>query len=110
MEGTIGSKDPTFMSLRTIFLSNDFIQFWKDHVETICPPNKTSTDYFADTRVMGILCQHDIPLFLVNIQAAGKKQHYLFALVVKFFKHVPYSQQIGILYDIGCQGDHTLKK
>ena len=42
MEGNIGSKDPTFMSPRTVFLSNDFVQFWKDHVETIRPPKKAS--------------------------------------------------------------------
>src|SRR6266436_3317412 len=118
MEGNVGSKDPTFMSPRTVFLSENFVQNWKDHVETICPPKKpskkcrncegevvdiehapadaddrrefgllvpnsmydacsesfivadgecikikASTDYFADTRVMAILCQHDIPLF-----------------------------------------------
>ena len=69
-----------------------------------------STDYFANTRVMGILCCHDIPLFLVNIQAAGEKQHYLFVLITKFFEHIPDWWWVGILYDIACQGDHTLKK
>ncbi|KAF8334750.1 uncharacterized protein EI90DRAFT_3014990 [Cantharellus anzutake] len=62
---------------------------------------KASTDYFADTGVMAILCHHDIPLFLVNIQTAGKKQHYLFALIAKFFEHIPDHWQVGILYDIG---------
>ena len=163
MEQNIGSKDPTFMSPRTVFLSNDFIQFWKDHVETICPPKKASKkcrnhegetvdiqcapadagdrrefglpvlnstynscsesfiaangehvmasmDYFANTGVMGILCCHDIPLFLINIQAVGEKHHYLFALITKFFEHIPDWWQVEILYDIGCQGDCTLKK
>lgn len=151
------------MSPRTVFLSDDFVQFWKDHVETIRPPKKASkkhrnregetvdiqhapadaddrrefslpvpnstydacsesfiaadgehvkasTDYFADTGVMVILCCHDIPLFLVNIQAVGEKQHYLFALITKFFEHIPDWWRVGILYDIGCQGDCTLKK
>ncbi|KAF8334705.1 uncharacterized protein EI90DRAFT_2914624 [Cantharellus anzutake] len=163
MEGNIGSKDPMFTSPRTVFLSDDFVQSWKNRVETIRPPKRTSkkrkeqagemvdiehapndvddrrelnlpvpnstydacsesfiaadgerikasTDYFANTGVMGILCRHDIPLFLVNIQTAGEKQHYLFALIAKFFEHVPDWWQVGILYDIGCQGDRTLRK
>ncbi|KAF8324763.1 uncharacterized protein EI90DRAFT_2880978, partial [Cantharellus anzutake] len=163
MEEKVRGKDPAFTSPRTVFLSEDFVQFWKEHVETIRPtkkssrkrrnregeevdierapagaddrrefglpvPNSTydacsesfiaadgerikaSTDYFADTGVMAILCRHDIPLFLVNVQTAGEKQHYLFALVAKFFEHVPGSWRVGILYDIGCQGDRTLKK
>ena len=42
MEGNVGSKDPTFMSPRTVFLSENFVQNWKDHVETIHPPKKPS--------------------------------------------------------------------
>src|SRR5258708_6778687 len=42
MEGNVRSKDPTFMSPRTVFLSKNFVQNWKDHVETICPPKKPS--------------------------------------------------------------------
>ncbi|KAF8310525.1 uncharacterized protein EI90DRAFT_2956318, partial [Cantharellus anzutake] len=35
-------KDPAFMSPRTVFLSEDFVQFWKEHVETIRPTKKSS--------------------------------------------------------------------
>ncbi|KAF8338814.1 uncharacterized protein EI90DRAFT_2893251, partial [Cantharellus anzutake] len=42
MEEKVRGKDPAFTSLRTVFLSEDFVQFWKEHVETICPTKKSS--------------------------------------------------------------------
>ncbi|KIJ61161.1 hypothetical protein HYDPIDRAFT_31671 [Hydnomerulius pinastri MD-312] len=42
---------------------------------------KASTNFFADTGLMALLCQHDHVLWLVNMTSAGKKQHYALALI-----------------------------
>jgi hypothetical protein len=64
---------------------------------------KASTQFFSDTGLMSLLCRHDRVLWIVNMTSAGEKQHYVFALLTKFFEHVPRWMTIGLLYDIGCQ-------
>ncbi|KAF9515408.1 hypothetical protein BS47DRAFT_1391578 [Hydnum rufescens UP504] len=41
----------------------------------------SSTQRFDDTRLMALLCRHDIALYVANMCTAGKKQFYAFALV-----------------------------
>ncbi|KAF9504947.1 hypothetical protein BS47DRAFT_1368427 [Hydnum rufescens UP504] len=50
---------------------------------------KASTQYFSDTGVLAMLCQHDIPIFLANMWTAGEKQFYVFALLDALIKHLP---------------------
>ncbi|KDR66151.1 hypothetical protein GALMADRAFT_44200, partial [Galerina marginata CBS 339.88] len=64
---------------------------------------KASTQLFADTGFMALLCRHDRVLWLVNMTSAGEKQYYALCLLDKFFDHVPKAMRAGILYDIGCQ-------
>jgi hypothetical protein len=64
---------------------------------------KASSQFFADTGLMGLLCRHDRVLWLVNMTSAGEKQYYAIALLRKLFNHLPPSMTVGILYDIGCQ-------
>jgi len=64
---------------------------------------KASTQFFADTGLMALLCRHDRVLWLVNMTSAGEKQFYVLALVKHFFEHLPPSVRVGLLYDIGCQ-------
>ena len=71
---------------------------------------KASTRMFEDTGVMAMLCRHDIPLFLVNMWTPGEKQFYAFALIAALLQHIPTLWRVGVLYDIGCQMDHVLKK
>ncbi|KIJ04553.1 hypothetical protein PAXINDRAFT_94573, partial [Paxillus involutus ATCC 200175] len=68
---------------------------------------KTSTQFFADTGFMALVCRHDCVLWLVNMTSAGKKQHYALALI---FDHIPSDMTIGLLYDIGCQLEHSCRK
>ncbi|KIJ59576.1 hypothetical protein HYDPIDRAFT_100532 [Hydnomerulius pinastri MD-312] len=42
---------------------------------------KASTNFFADTGLMALLCRHDHVLWLVNMTSAGEKQHYALALI-----------------------------
>lgn len=71
---------------------------------------KANTEYFADTGLMALLCRHDRVLWLVNMQSAGERQHYAFALLDRLFRHLPQAWRMGILYDIGCTIDRSCKK
>ncbi|KAG1781378.1 hypothetical protein EV702DRAFT_1248386 [Suillus placidus] len=64
---------------------------------------KASTQFFADTGVMVMLCRHDCVLWLANMTSAGEKQHYALALIKKLFNNLPTNMTVGLLYDIGCQ-------
>ncbi|KAH6873968.1 hypothetical protein BKA70DRAFT_1129478 [Coprinopsis sp. MPI-PUGE-AT-0042] len=64
---------------------------------------KASTQVFVDTGVMGLLCRHDHPLWLVNMTTAGERQFYVLGLILKLFNHLPHHMTVGLLYDIGCQ-------
>ncbi|KAG1809553.1 hypothetical protein EV424DRAFT_1473854 [Suillus variegatus] len=64
---------------------------------------KASTQFFADTGVMAMLCRHDCVLWLANMMSAGEKQHYALTLIKKLFDNLPTDMTIGLLYDIGCQ-------
>ncbi|KAG1883231.1 hypothetical protein F4604DRAFT_1879008 [Suillus subluteus] len=71
---------------------------------------KASTCFFADTGLMVLLCRHDRVLWLVNMTSAGEKQYYSLALVKRLFKHLPPNMLVGLLYDIGCQLEHSCRK
>ena len=42
---------------------------------------KASMQFFADTGLVALLCHHDHPLWTINMTSAGKKQHYVVALI-----------------------------
>ncbi|KAI5989944.1 hypothetical protein EDD15DRAFT_2388922 [Pisolithus albus] len=71
---------------------------------------KASTHFFADTGLMALLCHHDHVLWLVNMTSAGEKQHYALVLVKNLFEHLPSNMTVGLLYDIGCQLEHSCHK
>ncbi|PPQ72968.1 hypothetical protein CVT26_014513 [Gymnopilus dilepis] len=64
---------------------------------------KASTQFFADTGLMALICRHDRVLWLVNMTSPGEKQYYALCLLRKLFQHIPSKMRIGVLYDIGCQ-------
>ncbi|KAI6163407.1 hypothetical protein EDD17DRAFT_1776111 [Pisolithus thermaeus] len=71
---------------------------------------KASTNFFADTGLMALLCRHDHVLWLVNMTSAGEKQHYALVLLKYLFEHLPTTTTVGLLYDIGCQLEHSCRK
>ena len=71
---------------------------------------KSSNKRFADTALMALLCRHDRPLFLVNMTSAGERQYYALALIKALFRHLPNDWVIGILYDIACQLERSMRK
>lgn len=59
-------------------------------------------DSFDDTGVMALICRHDIPLFLANIDTPGEQQKYLVALIDHLFSLLPPRATVVTLYDVGC--------
>ncbi|KAI5997125.1 hypothetical protein EDD15DRAFT_2387050 [Pisolithus albus] len=71
---------------------------------------KGSTQFFADTGLMALLCRHDRVLWLVNMTSAGEKQHYALVLLKHLFDNLPATMTVGLLYDIGCQLECSCRK
>lgn len=71
---------------------------------------KASTQFFADTGLMALLCRHDHVLWMVNMSSPGERQHYVLALLRKLLDHLPKSINVGLLYDIACQLHHSCVK
>ncbi|KAI6032824.1 hypothetical protein F5J12DRAFT_902583 [Pisolithus orientalis] len=42
--------------------------------------------------------------------SAGERQHYALVLVKHLFEHLPATMTVGLLYDIGCQLEHSCHK
>ncbi|KAG6904312.1 hypothetical protein DXG01_011033, partial [Tephrocybe rancida] len=72
--------------------------------------DKASMQFFDDTALMVLLCRHDVVLFIVNMQSAGEKQHYVMVLLETLFQHLPLPYHVGLLYDIGCQTERSCIK
>ncbi|KAJ7206809.1 hypothetical protein GGX14DRAFT_366819 [Mycena pura] len=68
---------------------------------------KASTQFFADTGLMALLCRHDRVLWLVNMQSAGEKQFYVLLLLEMLFQHLPIDILVGLLYDIACKTNRS---
>jgi hypothetical protein len=68
---------------------------------------KTSMEQFDDTGLMALVCRHDVPLFLANIDTPGEQQKYAVALLEELFSHLPDNATVSALYDVGCQLDRS---
>ncbi|KAJ3553783.1 hypothetical protein NM688_g3435 [Phlebia brevispora] len=69
---------------------------------------KTATLRYDDTGVMAMICRHDIPLFLVNMDTPGEQQKYAIALLEHLFSLLPSNATVKALYDIGCLLDRSI--
>ena len=71
---------------------------------------KSNNAIFADTALMALLCHHDHPLFLANMTSAGERQYYTLALIRAVFRHLPEDWVVGLLYDVACQLERSIRK
>ena len=71
---------------------------------------KANTEHFDDGGVMALICCHDIPLFLVNIDMPGEQQKYPVALIKHLFTLIPDHSTVAVLYDVACVLDRSLEK
>lgn len=70
---------------------------------------KTNMERFDDSGVMALVCRHDIPLFLTNIDSPGEQQKYGLALIEHLFSLLPGNCTVSVLYDVGCVLDRSLQ-
>lgn len=71
---------------------------------------KASTQFFADTGLMALVCHHDRVLWYANMTSPGERQHYALALLKALMENIPSDASVGVLYDIGCQLDRSCRK
>lgn len=71
---------------------------------------KASTQFFADTGLMALLCRHDRVLWLINMHSAGEKQFNVVALLETLFQHLPLDIAVGVLYDVVCGLERSCRK
>ncbi|KAG6877328.1 hypothetical protein C0993_008548 [Termitomyces sp. T159_Od127] len=69
---------------------------------------KTNMDRFDDSGLMALVCRHDIPIFLANIDTPGEQQKYAVAMIEYLFSLLPPSATLAVLYDVGCVLDRSL--
>ncbi|KAG6816073.1 hypothetical protein H0H93_008564, partial [Arthromyces matolae] len=79
------------------------------HVAGSGSNSKTNMEKFDDGGVMALVCRHDIPLFLANIDTPGEQQKYGVALLMHLFTLIPRSATVAALYDVGCVLDRSSK-
>ncbi|KAG6822770.1 hypothetical protein H0H92_012646, partial [Tricholoma furcatifolium] len=77
------------------------------HVSGSGSNSKTNMDKFDDSRVMALVCHHDIPIFLANIDTPGEQQKYAFALIEHVMAFLPPDANLVVLYDVGCVIDRS---
>ncbi|KAI0259639.1 hypothetical protein BC834DRAFT_833182, partial [Gloeopeniophorella convolvens] len=69
---------------------------------------KTNSQVFDDTGLCALVCRHDIPLFLANVDTPGEQQKYALALIEHLFNLLPQKATVTVLYDIGCVVDRSV--
>ncbi|KAK0496591.1 hypothetical protein EDD18DRAFT_1074146, partial [Armillaria luteobubalina] len=69
---------------------------------------KTHGGQYNDTGLATLVCCHDIPLFLANVDTASEQQKYAIALVDHLTSHLPPTASIAVLYNIGCVMNHSM--
>lgn len=62
---------------------------------------------YASKGLVAIVCRHDIPLLLRDMETPGERQYFAIALIRKLATCLLTSATIGILYDTACQIDRS---
>ncbi|KZV88475.1 hypothetical protein EXIGLDRAFT_696648 [Exidia glandulosa HHB12029] len=63
---------------------------------------KVHGDIHDDKGLMALICRHDIPMFVCNIDTPGEPQKYFFAMIIWFWLLLPSWSTIAGFYDVGC--------
>ncbi|KAG6847291.1 hypothetical protein H0H93_009034 [Arthromyces matolae] len=93
---------------RTVIVPDEAIdECESSHVAGSGSNSKTNMDKFDDGGVMALVCRHDVPLFLANIDTPGEQQKYGVALLTHFFTLLPATATVAALYDVGCVLDRS---
>ena len=65
-------------------------------------------DPYNNGAVMALVCCHNVPLFLANIDTPGEQEKYAVSLIEHLFSILPANATVTILYDVGCVLDRSL--
>jgi hypothetical protein len=57
-----------------------------------------------------LVCRHDVPLFIANVDTPGEQQKYAISLIEHMFLFLPRNATVIALYDIGCVVDRSVAK
>ncbi|KAJ2917668.1 hypothetical protein MD484_g2717, partial [Candolleomyces efflorescens] len=79
------------------------------HIAGTGTKTKTDPERYDDTGTMALLCRHDIPLLLANIDTPGEQQKYAVALIKKLYSMLPPTATVAVFYDVGCVLDRSLQ-
>jgi hypothetical protein len=60
--------------------------------------------------VMALVCAHDVPMLLCNVDDFGEPRHLAVALLQKLGTMLPSQATLGVMYDIADQLDRTIGK
>ncbi|KAF7981244.1 hypothetical protein HWV62_34613 [Athelia sp. TMB] len=71
---------------------------------------KTDMGHFDDTGLMAMVCRHDVPLFVANIDTPGEQQKYGVALMEHVLTLLPPQATCMFIIDVGCVFDVSLNK
>ncbi|KAG6887512.1 hypothetical protein C0992_011981 [Termitomyces sp. T32_za158] len=69
---------------------------------------KTNMEKFDDGGLMALVCRHDIPIFLANIDTPGEQQKYAVSMIEHLFSLIPAHATVFLLYDVACVLDRSL--
>jgi hypothetical protein len=65
---------------------------------------------FDDKGLFVCLCQHGVPLLLINMDTAGEQQKYVISTLMRLFSMLPPSATVILLYDIACIVERSIQK
>lgn len=90
-------------------LADDIVKLCESSL-VAADPNKSKTDnkIFDDTGLAALVCRHEIPLFLANLDTPGEQQKYAVALIEHLFTLLPSNATVVAFYDVGCVLDRSL--
>lgn len=69
---------------------------------------KTSLERFDIGGLAALVCRHDVPLFLANVDTPGEQQKYAVALIEHLMSMIPRNATVVVLYDVGCVLDCSM--
>ncbi|KAF6747718.1 hypothetical protein DFP72DRAFT_821404 [Ephemerocybe angulata] len=69
---------------------------------------KTSMEKFDSGGLAALVCRHDIPLYIANIDTPGEQQKYAVAMLDRVLELLPPQATVVVLYDVGCVLDRSI--
>lgn len=71
---------------------------------------KTDMGHFDDTGLMAMVCRHDVPLFVANIDTPGEQQKFGVTLIEHVLTLLPPEATCVFIIDVGCVFDVSFNK